>query len=128
VDGGGIVSEDVLVELQGLSAFGAHGVTDAEREVVRRIVLDISFTVPGSGATTSDEIAETVDYGAVGALAAGIVRERSFRTLERLCAAIADQIEASFDVTDLEVRAAKPEPPMPEAIDEVAVTLRRPGG
>ena len=122
------MSEDVLVELSGLSAFGAHGVTEAEREVVRRIVLDIAFTVPGSGATESDEIGETVDYGAVGALAAGIVRERSFRTLERLCAVVADEIEASFDVTDLEVRAAKPEPPMPEAIDEVAVTVRRPRG
>jgi len=121
------MSEDVRVELRGLSAYGAHGVTEAEREVGRRIVLDISFTVPGSGAPASDEIAETVDYGAVGALAAGIVRERSCRTLEHLCALIADAIGERYEVADLEVRAAKPEPPMPEAIDEVAVTLRRPG-
>ena len=122
------MSEDVRVELRGLSAYGAHGVTEAEREVGRRIVLDIAFTVPASGATASDEIAETVDYGAVGALAAGIVRERSCKTLERLCAVVADAIAERWDVADLEVRAAKPEPPMPEAIDEVAVTLRRPGG
>jgi 7,8-dihydroneopterin aldolase/epimerase/oxygenase len=122
------VSEDVRVELRGLSAYGAHGVTEAEREVGRRIVLDIAFTVPAAGATASDEIAETVDYGAVGALAAGIVRERSCRTLERLCAVIADAIGERWNVSDLEIRAAKPEPPMPEAIDDVAVTLRRPGG
>jgi dihydroneopterin aldolase len=41
---------------------------------------------------------------------------------------IADAIAERWEVSDLEVRAAKPEPPMPEAIDEVAVTLRRPGG
>jgi len=121
------MSEDVRVELRGLSAYGAIGVTDAEREVGRRIVLDVSFTVRGSAATATDEIEGTVDYGAVGALAAGIVGEASCRTLERLCALIADAIAERFDVADLEVRAAKPEPPMPEAIDEVAVTLRRPG-
>jgi 7,8-dihydroneopterin aldolase/epimerase/oxygenase len=119
--------EDVRVELRGLSAYGAHGVSDAEREVGRRIVLDIAFTVRGSGATATDEIAETVDYGAVGELAAGIVRERSCRTLERLCAVIADAIAERWEVAELEVRAAKPEPPMPEAIEEVAITLRRPG-
>jgi dihydroneopterin aldolase len=118
--------EDVRVELRRLSAYGRHGVTEAEREVVRRIVLDIAFTVPGAGATASDEIDGTVDYGAVGKLAAGIVRERSCHTLERLCAVIADAIGERWEVADLEVRAAKPEPPMPEAIDEVAVTLRRP--
>ena len=121
--------EDVRVEIRGLSAYGAHGVTEAEREVGRRIVLDIAFTVPGSGATGSDELAETVDYGAVGALAAGIVRDRSCRTLERLCAIVADAIAERHDVEDLEVRAAKPDPPMPEQVGEVAVTLRRgPGG
>lgn len=118
-------SEDVRVELRGLSAYGAHGVSDAEREVGRRIVLDISYTVHESRAVADDDLGGTVDYGAVAELAAGIVRERSCRTLERLCALIADGIEARFEVAELEVRAAKPEPPMAEAIGEVAVVLRR---
>lgn len=119
--------EDVRIELKGLSAFGAHGVSEAEREVGCRIVLDVSFTVAGSGAVASDELGETVDYGAVAGLVSGLVRERSCRTLERLCALIADEVEARFEVADLEVRAAKPEPPIQEAIGEVAVTLRRAG-
>lgn len=117
--------EDVRVELRGLSAYGAHGVTDAEREVGCRIVLDISFTVTASTAVSTDELEGTVDYGAVAALAAALVSERSCRTLERLCALIADEIEARFEVDELEVRAAKPEPPMKAAIGEVAVVLRR---
>lgn len=121
--------EDVRVEVRGLSAFGAHGVSDAEREVGRRIVLDIAFTVPASDAVASDELAGTIDYGAVTALAARIVRDRSTHTLEHLCGVIADAITDEFDgVTDLEVRAAKPDPPVPEAVGEVAVTLRREGG
>ena len=119
---------DVRVELRGLSAYGAHGVSDAEREVGRRIVLDISFTVPASAAVETDDIADTVDYGAVAALAAAIVAERSCRTLERLCALVADEITERHGVAEVEVRAAKPEPPIPEAIGEVAVTLRRGAG
>lgn len=120
--------EDVRVEVRGLRAFGSHGVTEAERELGTRITLDIAFTVPASAATETDELDGTVDYGAVAALAAGIVRERSCLTLERLCALIADEISAHFEVSELEVRAAKPDPPMPEAVDEVAVTLRRGSG
>lgn len=118
---------DVRVELRGLSAFGAHGVSEAEREVGRRIVLDISFTVPGCEAVDSDELADTVDYGAIARLGAEIVTERSCRTLERLCALVADEITARFDVSEVEVRAAKPNPPIPETIGEVAVMLRRGG-
>ncbi len=119
--------EPVRVELRRLQAFGAHGVSDAEREVGRRIVLDIAFTVPESGAVADDELSGTVDYGAVATLATGIVTGTSCRTLEHLCGLIADEISSRFDVRDLEVRAAKTEPPISEAIGEVAVTLNRPG-
>ena len=118
---------DVRVELRGLSAFGAHGVSEAEREVGRRIVLDISFTVRGCGAVDSDELTDTVDYGAVAKLASEVVTGRSFRTLERLCAIVSAELVAAFDVTDVEIRAAKPDPPIAQTIGEVAVTLRRDG-
>jgi len=118
---------DVRVELRGLSAFGPHGVSEAERAVGCRIVLDLGFTVTDCDAASSDELAGTVDYSQVAALAAGIVRERSFRTLERLAAAVAEEVAERFEVADVEVRAAKPEPPMPEVVDEVAVVVRRGG-
>ena len=119
--------DDVRVEVRGLEAFGPHGVSEAERELGTRVVIDIAFTVPGSAATADDELEETVDYGAVSALAAEIVRERVCKTLERLCALIADAIAERWEVSDLEIRIAKPEPPMPEVVEDVAVTLRRPG-
>ncbi len=127
--GGGSVSPEpqpVRVELVGLEAFGAHGVSDAEREVGRRIVLDISFIVPDSHAVAADDLEGTVDYGVVATLAASVVTGTSCRTLEHLCGLVADEIEDRFpEIRDLEIRAAKTEPPIPEAIGEVAVTLRR---
>lgn len=117
--------EDVRVELRGLSAFGPHGVTEAERAVGCRIELDVSFTVPDCEAVETDELAGTVDYGAVARLAVSLVRERSCRTIERLGGLIADEIAARFDVGDIEIRVAKPAPPIPETIGDVAVTIVR---
>jgi len=117
--------EDVRVELRGLSAVGPHGVTAAEREAGCRIVLDISFTVESSRSVSSDALEDTVDYSAVAALAAGIVEGRSCHTIERLAALVADEIATRFGVARIEVRAAKPEPPMAERVDEVAVTVQR---
>jgi 7,8-dihydroneopterin aldolase/epimerase/oxygenase len=119
--------EDVRVELCGLEAFGPHGVTEAEREVGCLIELDITFTVPDCTAPETDELEGTVDYGAVARLATSIVRERSCRTLERLGALVADELVTGFGVREVEVRVAKPAPPIPETIGDVAVVIRREG-
>lgn len=120
--------EEIQVELRGLSAFGPHGVTEAERAGGCRIELDITLTVPRCRATTTDEIADTVDYGAVAARSTEIVRTRSCRTLERLGGLIADEIAESFEVSAIVIRIAKPAPPIPDAIGDVAVTIARQAG
>lgn len=118
--------ERVTVEVRGLETFGPHGVTEEEREAGCRVVLDIALDVV-AGATASDEISGTVDYGALTRMAEAFVAERSFHTLERLCAALADEIEAAYAPLSLAIRAAKPEPPMKADLTDVAVTLRRRG-
>ncbi|MCB0876028.1 MAG: dihydroneopterin aldolase [Solirubrobacterales bacterium] len=120
------MSEPVRIELRGLRAFGPHGVSRAEREVGRLIVLDLNLTLARCEAVADDEIAGTIDYGAVARVATEVVTETSCHTLERLCGRIADRIAAEFGPDEIEVRAAKTEPPIPEAIGEVAVVLRRP--
>ncbi len=120
--------DEVTIELTGLSAFGPHGVTEAERMVGCRIELDIELTVAGCRATETDELDDTVDYGAVAALATELIRERSFRTLERLGAVIAEEILASFGVAGVVLRIAKPAPPIPDEIEDVAITISRGSG
>lgn len=120
------MSDPVRIELSGLRAFGPHGVSEAEREVGRLIVLDITLTVAECAAVADDELAGTIDYGAVARVATEVVTGTSCRTLERLCALVADRLVNELGAEETEVRAAKTEPPIPEAIDEVAVTLRRP--
>src|SRR3712207_9202028 len=46
---------------------------------------------------------------------------RSYKTLERLCAVIADRLAAKFGAESVTVKAAKPEPPIALPVEEVSV-------
>jgi 7,8-dihydroneopterin aldolase/epimerase/oxygenase len=115
----------VTVEISGLSLFTHHGVTDAEQQAGQRLVFDISFEVEDCDATVTDRIEDTIDYAAVCQAVALIATERSYRTLERLCTAVADMLEERFQASGIVVRAAKPEPPIPLPVEEVSVEVTR---
>ncbi|HSI80179.1 MAG TPA: dihydroneopterin aldolase, partial [Solirubrobacterales bacterium] len=113
----------VEVELRGLSIYTHHGVSEAEREVGQRLEIDVSFDVPDCDAVLTDRVEDTVDYAEVCDIVALAATERSYRTLERLCQVIAERLIERFDCEEVTVRAAKPEPPLPLAIQEVAVEV-----
>jgi dihydroneopterin aldolase len=117
--------ESVTVEITGLSLYTHHGVSEAEREVGQRLVLDLRLDVGETDATVTDSIEDTVDYGEVCQLVALIAQQRSYKTLERLCSAIADRLLADYDLEGVWVKAAKPEPPIALTVDEVSVEVWR---
>ncbi len=116
---------EVVVEISGLSLFTHHGVGEAEREVGQRLVVDLRLEVGEVDATVTDLVEDTVDYAEVCQVVALVAQQRSYRTLERLCAAIADRLISDFDVERVMVRCAKPEPPIPLPLEEVSVELWR---
>jgi dihydroneopterin aldolase len=115
----------VSVEVTGLSLFTHHGVTDAEREIGQRLLLDLRFEVGECDATVTDRVEDTVDYAAVCQTVALVAQQRSYRTLERLCAAIADRLLDDYDTDSVYVKASKPEPPLPFPVEDVSVELWR---
>ena len=82
----------MTIEITGLSLYTHHGVSEAEREVGQRLVLDLRLDVGECDATVTDSIEDTVDYGEVCQLVALVAQQRSYKTLERLCTAIADRL------------------------------------
>ena len=60
------VSEDVWIELRGLRVQARIGVTDAELEVERPLLIDIDLIPFSCAATETDAIEDTVDYSQVG--------------------------------------------------------------
>ncbi|MEA2153579.1 MAG: 7,8-dihydroneopterin aldolase/epimerase/oxygenase [Solirubrobacteraceae bacterium] len=118
-------AEAVSVEITGLSLYTHHGVSEAEREIGQRLVLDLRLDVGESDATVTDAIEDTVDYGEVCQLVALIAQQRSHKTLERLCSTIANRLLADYDLEGVWVKATKPEPPIPLTVDEVSVEVWR---
>ena len=122
-DDGDLLEPAVTVEIAGLSLYTRHGVSEAERELGQRLLIDVSFELTDCDATVTDRIEDTVDYGEVCEQVALAAQERSYRTLERLCAAIAERLADRFGAESIRVKAAKPEPPIPLPVEEVSVEV-----
>jgi dihydroneopterin aldolase len=100
-----------------------HGVSEAEQEVGQRLEFDVSFDVPACDAVLTDRLEDTVDYAQVCDIVALAATERSYKTLERLAQVIGERLMERYGCESVRVRAAKPEPPLPLAIQEVAVEV-----
>ena len=124
---GGHPEPEVTIEVSGLSLYTHVGVTEAERQVGQRLLIDLRIDVGEVDATVTDRLEDTVDYGAVCELASLVAQQRTYRTLERLCAAIADRILDQYAAHAVWVKAAKPEPPLALTVSEVSVEVWREG-
>lgn len=121
----GHAEPEVTIEISGLSLFTHVGVTAAEREVGQRLLLDLRIDVGECDATVTDRIEDTIDYAQVCDAANLVAQQRTYKTLERLCAAIADRLLEQYDATAVWVKAAKPEPPLALPVSEVSVEVWR---
>jgi dihydroneopterin aldolase len=113
----------VSVDITGLSVYTHHGVSAAEQEVGQRLLIDISFELDQCDATVTDELEDTVDYAAVCEQVWLAAQKKSYKTLERLCSAIADHLMDHFNVESVMIRATKPEPPIPLPVGDVSVEV-----
>jgi dihydroneopterin aldolase len=118
-----LAEPSVRVEITGLSLYTHHGVEEAERQVGQRLIFDLSFEVTDCAALVTDRVEDTVDYADVCQQVAFTAQERSYKTLERLCSAVADRMIERYGADAVSVRAAKPEPPIALPVDEVAVEV-----
>lgn len=116
---------EVTIEISGLSLYTHVGVTGAEREIGQRLLIDIRLDIGECDATVTDRIEDTVDYGAVCETVNLVAQQRTYKTLERLCAAIADRLLENYEAGAVWVKAAKPEPPIPLSVGEVSVEVWR---
>jgi dihydroneopterin aldolase len=118
----------VTIEISGLSLYTRHGVSEAERELGQRLVFDVVFELDECDATVTDRVEDTIDYADVCEQVALTAQGRSYRTLERLCAAVAERLAERYGAESVRVKAAKPEPPIPLPVDEVSVEVWKESG
>lgn len=97
-----------LIEVRGIRAYGRHGANPGERDAEQPFDVDVRLELDLSAAEQSDDLADTVDYAAMHARVAGVVRSTSYALLERLAAAIFEAIFEDERVARAHVRIAKP--------------------
>ena len=113
--------------LSGIEFYGYHGVSEAERAVGHRFEVDVEIEA-AERASVTDDVADTVDYGAVAASVVEIGTGPSIRTVERLARLMADRI--LFDhttVSEVTIEVSKLLPPVATAVAAAGarLTVRR---
>lgn len=114
------------IELRGLKVRGNHGVFDHEKRDGQDFLVDLVLWTDFSAAAVSDDLADTVDYGALALLARDVVAGPAFDLIETVASRIADGImEMAPAAHAVEVTLHKPQAPIPAEFADVAVVARR---
>jgi dihydroneopterin aldolase len=113
------------IELRGLRVRGHHGVFDHERRDGQDFVLDLVLWTDLAGAGASDDLADTVDYGALAEAAAAVVEGPPRSLIEAVAADVASVVLDDPRVAGVEVVIHKPQAPIARPFDDVAVRITR---
>lgn len=113
------------VALRGISAFGYHGFFAHERENGQQFVVDVTCELGLAPAATSDDLAQTLDYGKLAESVVADIERDPVDLIETLAGRIAATCLSDPRVQRVEVTVHKPQAPMPVSVADVAVTLTR---
>ncbi|MFF0814596.1 dihydroneopterin aldolase [Rhodococcus sp. NPDC003318] len=113
------------IELRGLRVRGHHGVFDHEKRDGQDFLVDVTVWLNLTAAAASDDLADTLDYGALAQTAADIVAGPPRDLIESVSAEIADAVLRDERVDAVEVTVHKPSAPIPLTFADVAVVARR---
>ena len=107
------------IRIDGLRELGVHGVLPEEQTRPQPFEIDVELYVDLTAASESDDLDDTVDYGAVCEAISRVVRS------ERLAARIAEVCAVDTRVQRVSVTVRKLHPPVRAMVDHVAVSIDR---
>lgn len=113
------------IRITGIRAFGHHGVLAHEREFGQEFGVDVEIGTDFGPAAATDDLARTVDYGAVAALVVEEISGPPADLIETLSDRIADRLIAMPHVREVTVTVHKPHAPMPVGVADVTVSRFR---
>jgi dihydroneopterin aldolase len=114
------------ISLTGLRVHGRHGVLPQERRDGQDFVVDAVLTLDTRAAAAADDLAQTVDYGALAQRLAAVVAGEPCDLIETLAGRLAEVCLADPRVETAEVTVHKPAAPIGLPFQDVAVTVVRP--
>jgi dihydroneopterin aldolase len=112
------------IELTGLRVRGHHGVFEHERRDGQDFVVDAVLTLDTSTAAQTDELTDTVDYGALAEGLAGVIEGEPCNLIETVAHRLLAVCLRDKRVSAAEVTLHKPSAPIPRTFADVSVTVR----
>ncbi len=116
------------VRLVGLRGVGRHGWFEEERLTGQEFVVDVELSFDTRPAAASDDLVDTVDYGAVAGAVLAVVEGEPVRLIETLVQRIADACLLDERVDRVAVTVHKPQAPLTVPFDDVTVSIVRSRG
>jgi FolB domain-containing protein len=114
-----------VIELRGLRLVGVCGVLPEEQVRPQPLLVDLDVVADLTVAGRSDDLDDTLDYGAIADEVARVVGTERFALLERLAARIAEVVLADARVLRVQVAVRKLRPPVPQLLDTSGVRITR---
>jgi dihydroneopterin aldolase len=118
-------TNDDMIVLSGLEAFGYHGVLPDERRLGQPFITDVELHLDVAKAAASDDLSATVDYSNVAAGVMSIVQGEPCQLIETVAERIAQQVLSHEPVMWVRVTVHKPEAPIGVPFSDVSVTVVR---
>lgn len=115
-----------VITLTGLRVRGFHGVLPAEREQGQDFLVDAALSVDTRAAADTDDLSQTVDYGALAEKLGGVVAGEPCNLIETLAGRLADVCLADARVVGVVLTVHKPAAPISLPFTDVSVTVSRP--
>lgn len=114
-----------VIEVRGLQVAGICGVLPEERERPQPLEVDLDLVVDLAAAGRTDDLADTIDYGAITTRVHEVVSTTSFQLLERLAEEVAAACLGDVRVGEVRVSVRKLRPPVPELVRTTGVRITR---
>ena len=115
-----------LITLKGIWGFGYHGVFDHEAKNGQDFFVDVEIQIDLSRASISDELNDTIDYGALANVVVEEITGERVQLIERLAGRIADRIKCDHpEIFKITVTVHKPKAPISAQASDISVTITR---
>jgi dihydroneopterin aldolase len=114
------------IRINGIKGFGYHGVFAEETKNGQDFLVDVELILDLEKGSKSDDLADTVDYGAICDLVVASITGTPFKLIEKLAGVIADEILAISSLVEIAlVTVHKPSAPVNAVTSDINVMVIR---
>jgi dihydroneopterin aldolase len=113
------------IEIKGVEVLARHGVLEREMADAQVFLVDLTVYLDLAPAGSSDDLADTVDYGRLAEETHELVHSESHRLIETVAERVAGRVLEEPAVERVVVTVHKPQAPITVKFGDVAVTVDR---